>query len=77
MMSWTLVGSNRFFLIFVSFDQAKERRKEEESLIPSPSPKEKGVLIQVKRIIISSYYSSHLIVQYNKFSANASTKIPC
>jgi hypothetical protein len=58
MLSWTLAGSNRFFLIFVSFDQAKERRKEEESLIRSPSPKEKGVLIQVKRIIISSYYSS-------------------
>jgi hypothetical protein len=28
MLSWTLAGSNRFFLIFVSFDQAKEKKKE-------------------------------------------------
>jgi hypothetical protein len=37
MMSWTIAGSNRFFLIFVSFDQAKEKRKK-----PHPQPFSKG-----------------------------------
>jgi hypothetical protein len=37
MMSWTLAGRNRFFLIFVSFDQAKEKRKRsKEPLLASP-----------------------------------------
>jgi hypothetical protein len=55
MMSWIFVGSNRFFLILVSFDQAKEKKKE---AYDQSSPKERAGASSKKIIVFSNLFSA-------------------